>query len=278
MRINYSLALAGVIVVGLGIGAGVGALRSSPSQAAPAAASITANVGGGAAGNSSGSSFGNSSGASADPGQATVSGATGVVEKVGTQEFTLKPGTGSTSVTVRLNDQTVIRKQVAGTLADIKPGEAISAQGETGTDGTTAATSVQLVAADGAGTQSQGGMLGQMSGMRGQFGGQFGGQAGQAGRGTQGQAATGIVFGTVESVANNVVSVTRPGGATAQGSPVKITISDKTAITKTATGDIKDIKEGVNVVAVGPRGADGVVTASSVQILPPDAPQARRQQ
>jgi len=186
----------------------------------------------------------------------------------------MRANSSSTPVTVRLNDQTAIRKQVAGTLADIKPGEAITAQGDAGTDGTTAATTVQLVAADGAGTQSLGGMLGQMSGMRGQFGA----QGGQAGRGAQPQGAAGIVFGTVESVANNVVSVTRPGGATAQASPVKITISEKTTITKTAAGDIKDIVEGANVVAVGPRGADGIVTASSVQILPADTPQTRRQQ
>ncbi len=275
MRKDFKLLLAGVAVC-LSIGVGLVGCQSAGQQAAAtdtgvAATSNSATSNSGAsnsgASNSAASNFATSTARRGGDQSGQQSGGRptrGTVDKVGDNEFSLKATSGSDSATVRVNAQATIRKQVAGTLSDIKQGERIILRGETGVDGTIAATSVQLVAA------------GQPRG--GQFGNQRGQPGAQSGPRGQGQGRPGVVFGTVDNVANGTITVTRTGGSADQNTPVKATVSDKTSITKTATGDFKDITPGTSVVVIGPRGADGVVVASSIQILPPGAAQMRRQQ
>lgn len=262
MKIDFKIALVGVVVLGLGVGAGFGAYESSSKQATTVAAEATSS------GGSIPIAVQTDSRGSA---QATGRPTTGVVEKVGEEEFSLKANSGSASTTVRVNDQTTISKQVTGSLSDLKQGERITVRGESGADGTIVAVSIQLVGAGGAGPQVQMGQMaveGQPRGQRGQTGGQLGG-------GGAAQAGTGLVLGTVDSVAGNTVSITRMGGSD-QNTTLKIAVSENTTITKTGTGDIKDVTEGASVLVIGPRGVDGVVVASSVQILPLEAGQMMR--
>lgn len=198
----------------------------------------------------------------------------GSVQKVGEKEFTVASDASSTPVTVRINDKTAISKQVTGAISDLKQGEMISVRGEAGADGSIAATSVQLLSDAVAELGAPQGLQGAPQ-MSGQPGGQQSQQGTQPRRSESGTGGAGAAFGTIDSVADNVVTIRRPG----QSAPVKVTISDKTAITKTAAGEFKDVSEGSNVVVIGPRGADGVVVASSVQILPAGAatPIIRRQ-
>jgi len=282
MRIGFRLLLAGAIVLGLGLGTGLAAYQSSQQSAsgaatgAPVASAAQNGAGQPAAQTGSGQA-------------ATQRGgmpAIGVVASVGDKEFSLKSESTATPVLVRLADQTAIRKQVAGTLSDIRPGETISVRGEASSDGAIAATTVQLVTGDAGmalpGVQRQAPGQGAPSGAPGGGGMAPAGAQGQArgqstpgaapfGGGSRAQGGSGTLIGTVKEVAGNVVSVARSGGQGAAETLVKVTLSDQTAVAKTVAGDVKDIAAGAYVMVVGSRGADGAITATSVQILPPEA-------
>ncbi|MCL5960116.1 MAG: DUF5666 domain-containing protein [Chloroflexi bacterium] len=287
MKIGFNLMLAGTVVVGLGIGAALGAYQSSSkSPAALAAAPI--NGGSGAA---SGLSGGGPTSQAAG-----VRPTMGPVEKVGDNEFTVTVSDSSYPVTVRTNEQTQIRKQVAGAPTDIQKGQRITVRGQAAEDGTLSAASVQIGAEGVGGQQAQRGQsLQSGSGMASQFGrggaSQNGGngtpensRAGASPGGRNGASQNGaeVAVGTVQEVADNVVTIT-PGGSQggSQGqnrSSVKVTLSDQTVILKSDSGSFKDITEGAYVAVNGPRGADGVVVATGIQILPQEASHMTRGQ
>jgi hypothetical protein len=80
-----------------------------------------------------------------------------------------------------------------------------------------------------------------------------------------------MLVGTVKDITGNVVTLTRPGAQGASDTEVKVSLSDQTTVTKTVAGEFKDIVVGAYVVAIGPLGADGVLTAASIQLMPADA-------
>lgn len=256
-------------MIGLGAGAGAAAYQASTKQVAPAATMASA------AGGSSTPTGAVSSGAGQSNQQESGRAITGSVQKIGEKEFTVTTDANSTPLTVRINDKTTFSKQVTGAISDLKQGEMISVRGEAGADGSITTASVQLLSDAVAGLGAPQGLQGAARTL-GQAGGQQSQQQGTQSRRPESRTGgAGVAFGTIESVADNVVTVSRPG----QSEPVKVTISDKTTITKTAAGEFKDLSEGSNVLVMGQRGADGVVVASSVQILPADAamPIIRRQ-
>lgn len=271
MRIGFGLALVLATLVGLGLGAGYGYYQSRVAQPAAAAAK--------AAGNSGAVSSGQ-----AAVGQAAAAGGgrplMGVVERTGEKEFSLKASTGptATATIVRLDEQTAVTKQITGTVGDIQPGSRISVQGEAGADGVVAATSVQLLAAEGMAATSGGAAGSNTRGQRpqvgappgAQTGAQPGAQGGQfQGRGTAPGGAAGLtgLVGTVREVAAGVATVARGGEPANQDTLVKVALSERTRVMKTAAGGSKDLAEGASVVVVGERLADGVIVATSVQIL-----------
>ncbi len=268
MKIGFRMMLIAVIVVGLVVGVGIGAFQGSSSKASVAAAAAGRNVARSGAGGSFQQYGGQQSG-----NRPTM----GVVDKVGDQQISLKDPNSSNPVVVRLNDQTSYKKEAAGALSDIKKGERILARGEAGADGTLNATSIQIIAADANGGQSPMGGMGA-----GGFQGGANGQQGQGNRqgGQGGNQNTSFEMGTVNSIDNNTISITPQGSRSAgngfQGAATKVAVSDKTTITKTVDGSLQDVKEGAFVVVTGPTGADGVMVASTVQILPSNASRTMR--
>ena len=73
--------------------------------------------------------------------------------------------------------------------------------------------------------------------------------------------------GTVKSVDGNTIVVT-----TRNNGDVKVQVADNAIISKMETGTIKDIQPGLRIIVVGERGASGVITAQSVQLLPNETP------
>lgn len=275
MRIRFKLALATVIVIGLGSGAGFAAYQADQKSAAPALA-----VGAPKAG--------------AVPVIAQTNGATsaqqtagrtvmGVVEKVADREFSVRSNSGEAPATVRVNDQTAIRKQVAGTVADIQPGERISVRGERQSDGTVTAASVQVGGSGGpmpmfapaAGGQARG-QSEQPEAKTGRGGSKQGSSSASRQEQTGGSMPGGLVVGTVESVSDNVITLARTGAPADQNSPAKITVLESASISRQGSVDFEEIVAGTNVLAVGPRGVDGVIVATTVQILSAETGQTMR--
>jgi hypothetical protein len=83
-----------------------------------------------------------------------------------------------------------------------------------------------------------------------------------------------VVVGTIKDIAGGVISVARSGSASGQDVLVKVSLSDKTTILETTTRVLSDVTVGAHVMVNGPRGDDGAITASSVQIVPSDATSA----
>ena len=283
MRISFTVMLIGVIIVGLAAGVGAGYFQATSSNSVAAAAS--------AANGARAASF--QSGSSQQTMGRPVMGA---VDKVGTQDFTLKEEAGSTAVTIRVNDQTSIRKQAEGSVADIKKGDRIVVRGDSGQDGALNASNIQIMPADAGNAMSEAGSGQQrQSNSADQTGGQQrqGGPAGGAGQRRQGGSPKGgansggaqagnFMMATVDSVDGNTITVTPLAGmmgqASSQTSPQKVVISDKTSIAKIVDGTFQDIKVGEGVAVRGPRGADGVVVATNIDITPPDASMRERRQ
>lgn len=266
MKISFRLMLAGVIVVGLAVGAGIGAFQAGSNGTVPVTVASAGNFSASASGQAGVAGPSQQQGGSPSAGQGTSSRPTmGVVERVGAQEFSVKEEGSSNATTVRVNDKTAFRKQGTGAISDIKKGDRIVARGEAGEDGVVKAASIQIISAEG-GSAPVVMQPGSPGGQQRQ--GNFSGGANGAGRGQ----GSGFVMGTVESVEGNTVVVTpqggMPGQSSSQSGPIKVSVADDASITKTVDGSLEDVKEGTSVLVVGPRGADGVVVASSVQILP----------
>ncbi|MCL5265612.1 MAG: DUF5666 domain-containing protein [Chloroflexi bacterium] len=270
MRISFTVMLIGVIIVGLAAGVGAGYFQATSSNSVAAAAS--------AANGARAASF--QSGSSQQTMGRPVMGA---VDKVGTQDFTLKEEAGSTAVTIRVNDQTSIRKQAEGSVADIKKGDRIVVRGDSGQDGALNASNIQIMPADAGNAMSQAGSEQQrQGGPAGGAGQRRQGGSPKGGANSGGAQAGNFMMATVDSVDGNTITVTPLAGmmgqASSQTSPQKVVISDKTSIAKTVDGTFQDIKAGEGVVVRGPRGADGVVVATNIDITPPGASMRERRQ
>jgi hypothetical protein len=101
---------------------------------------------------------------------------------------------------------------------------------------------------------------------QGGFGAQGGtGGAGAGGAQTQGRGAT---AGTVDHVDGQTLYLTE-----ANGQQVRVNLTDQTQITKLDRGAAEDLTAGsrVAVVPQGQPGADGALTAASVNVLPEGA-------
>lgn len=234
MKVNLKkLALVGIVVVGLGGGAALGAGGLGRHQAAN-----SARVSGGQGG------FG---GVTQQTGNPVI---VGTVDKVGDGQFSLKPTDGSNPVTVKVGGETTYQKAGTGTIADLKKSDVIMVRGDAGSDGPSPermTTASMLIALDGSGLAAF------------QQGGGFG-----------------FTVATVESVDGNTITAS-PLGAQGQvaskDAQIKIVTTDKTTIVKIVNGNPQDLKEGVFVMVSGPKGADGVVGATSVQIAPANVAQ-----
>jgi hypothetical protein len=96
-------------------------------------------------------------------------------------------------------------------------------------------------------------------------GGFGGGQAnGQGQPGANARAGgQGGMFGQIDSLGDSVLVIKDNNGLQTQ---VKVT--DTTLIQKQATVKLADLKAGETVIVSGNKGADGVITARSVQVAP----------
>lgn len=67
--------------------------------------------------------------------------------------------------------------------------------------------------------------------------------------------------GTVKSIEGDTITVTTRNGET------KVKIASDTAVQKMQQGTLQDVKPGMRIVVTGEAGANGVVTARSIQIV-----------
>ena len=70
------------------------------------------------------------------------------------------------------------------------------------------------------------------------------------------------LFGSIESVSGNVITID-----TQQG-PLPVTLDEETIISQTKQGTIEDLEVGMQVTAFGPSGEDGIIEAQVVNTLP----------
>ena len=70
------------------------------------------------------------------------------------------------------------------------------------------------------------------------------------------------VFGTIESVEGNQITLQTPQGQ------VHVTVSPDTTIQRTVEGSMEDLKTGARVRVRGPRGEDGNVQARAITLVP----------
>jgi hypothetical protein len=107
-----------------------------------------------------------------------------------------------------------------------------------------------------------GGGFGALGNRNGQGRGGGGGGGGAAGGGSNGRGAGGGLQGTIQSIDGNTLTLSTRAGT------VKVTLSDKTQITKAAPGQQSDLVQGLQVV-VRPdftaSSSDGSVSAASVE-------------
>jgi len=187
--------------------------------------------------------------------------ANGPVEKVEGNLITIKAQEGS--VKVNVPDGVTIRKTVTAALTDVKAGENVVVTGERQSDGTVTASTVQLGAGGAASIVEFQTTPGAAQGR--------GGDAGTGARTRSGTPAAGgtammvraLTNGTVESVEGSTMTVKTQDGS------VKVKVADGTAIRKTVSVGVGDIKPGDNLVVMGDRGSDGTITASNVQVTSP---------
>ena len=92
--------------------------------------------------------------------------------------------------------------------------------------------------------------------------GGFGGANGQPGANARAGGQGGI-FGQIDSIGDGVLVIKDNNG---QQTQVKVT--DTTLVEKQAAVKLTDLKTGETVIVSGSKGADGVITARSVQVAP----------
>ena len=89
------------------------------------------------------------------------------------------------------------------------------------------------------------------------------GSEGQSGAGGfAGAMGVPPLFGSIESVSGNVITID-----TQQG-PLPVTLDEETIISQTKQGTIEDLEVGMQVTAFGPSGEDGTIEAQVVNTLP----------
>ena len=199
--------------------------------------------------------------------------ANGPVEKVEGNLITIKAQEGS--VKVNVPDGVTIRKTVTAALTDVKAGENVVVTGERQSDGTVTATTVQLGAGGAASivefqttpgaAQGRGGDAAAGARTRGGTPGPgtASGPGGTPAAGGTAMIMRALTNGTVESVEGTTMTVKTQDGS------VKVKVADGTAIRKTVSVGVGDIKPGDNLVIMGDRGSDGTITASNVQVTSP---------
>lgn len=240
-RVPFTALLVVVALVGLGIGAGYGAWQNGQRAPSPvAAAGLSASP------SAAGPLVAGGANAGARP---TV----GTVQKVVDKELTLQAPGGATARVV-LADSTTVSRVEGGALSDLVAGTTVTVLGQKQGDVVTA----NVVDIGGSGATTM------VVGPAGQ-----GGQGGQRSQGAQpgagGAPATGDfarLSGTVDSVAADGFTLATEAGKT------KVVVPANARIQKTVQATAADVKEGTLVQVTGDAGADGVVAAKSVLIMP----------
>lgn len=212
-----------------------------------------------------------------------IDGDTLTVERQGFPGADGSTDTGTTSeVTVQTDGDTVVTESVEATLADLAEGDQVVVFGETGDDGTVAATSVAESGDLGQPGDGQGGTLGEApdgavlgygqappSGQAPSDASGYGPPADGTGTGTDGAPTGGPpsgagfaggapTFGTVTSVDGGTLTL-----EAADGSTVTVTTDADTTVTILRTLTVADLEVGDQVAVQG----DGASTGSSDPIV-----------
>jgi hypothetical protein len=217
-----------------------------------------------------------------------------VVSIDGTTMVVKGQGDQGTDITVTLNESTKITKQSTMDIASVPTGETVTAMGvQEGDVFTATQVRVGATADTGAGpngtpqadgTPQAGGPGGDQQGapngtpqaggpggdQQGQQGGTppSGGQGDAAQQGGQGQRGGGQrISGTVEAVADGVLSIKTSDGAT-----VQVHLAENGQVTQQVAGTQADITVGAQVMVVGAQ-TDSAVTATQVNVMPATAKQ-----
>lgn len=174
----------------------------------------------------------------------------GLVEQVAGNTITVKNPMDSTSMTIQVGPQTVVRKQADVKLGDIKPGMTINALGQK--TGEVLAADLIQVGADGttAGAASATGPL------------QIQIQPG-AGGATTGNTTMlpAQITGTVEKIEGNTITLKTADGTTT------VQISANTALYQQVPADVSAIAKGDMVMAQGTQ-TGSVFAATSIDVSP----------
>jgi preprotein translocase subunit YajC len=246
--------IAGGIAVTL-TGCGVGASNAGASNGAAVLASS-----------------GNPPDANAQPGAAPANngqapfgpGISGKVTSVNGDTLTVQDQRQQSTVTVKLTDSTQVFKRTSIALSSVPTGETVSAFGVQDGDVFTA-TRVTVGATAGQGGFGPGG-AGQPGGTppAGGNGGQpQGGQRQASGTAQPGRGPGGRIFGTVEQVSADALTV-----KTASGTTMQVRLATDGQVTQQVAGTKADITTGsqIMVMSTGQQG-DTTVTATRVEVL-----------
>jgi hypothetical protein len=270
MKSRISRAVAAAIILILVAGCGTSATTGATQSNGAANGANTA-----ATANPAPANNGQSNPAPANNGQGRVGpGVSGQVTAINGNTLTVQDQRQQSAITVNLTDSTQVFKQATIDIAKVPVGETISAFGSQDGDVFTA-TQVRIGAAgSGLGGRGQGGPNGGQGGGQPPAdgtaqpgGGPNGGQppadgTAQPGRGFGG----GGVFGTVESVSGDTITV-----KTANGETVKVRLAQDGRITQQVAGTRADITVGVQVSVIGDATGEQngtTVTATQVNIVP----------
>jgi hypothetical protein len=258
-----------VIMAGLSVGSLFARNSASPAPtAAPASVAQAASAAVGAA--RTANVVAPATGSTPGPGAADRRMASGSIEKIGDQAMTVRTANGL--LEIALTEQTTYQKMATGKLADLKVGDTVSVRGDSTGDSAINATTLQVMPAGGqAGQAGQAGFAGRTApdgagpGRPGQGGlsGTPPGVAGGAAGGRPGQAGAGpggVVFGSIQSIDGQTVTLSTPAGS------VKVTLADSTQIRQTVTASRTDLAAGQTVTIVGQAVSEGSIRALAVTI------------
>ena len=202
----------------------------------------------------------------------------GAIEGMDSGILTLATEQGSQQA--RLGLETVVRITRTGGLDDLEAGMTVSVQGQR--DGSRFVAETVAVIPEGtdggpgAGAGGRGGGGSGQAGGGGRFGpggggggggpggggGGFGqrGGGGGPGQGGGGGAPSPRLFGTVDSIGTDSLTIN------AQQGPLQVTVEAQTSFVFTSLGGPEDLTEGMQVTVLGPQGEDGVVDARAILV------------
>lgn len=188
---------------------------------------------------------------SSTPSQKTVhrGAAYGTVSNLNGPDFTVtRTAAGTTSTTnVITNASTTFTKTIKGPVSDIKVNDRIAAEGTRSSDGSLAATRIQIAPASS--NQSQ------KPPTR---------PAPPAGAPTPPPNNRPFTAGVVQSISNGVITITTPRGTD------KITTNASTVVVETVPAHLSDVTNGATVAVAGtPTTDDKALTANRVDIIDP---------